>query len=680
YMAMPDKYLPSWLRDSRTAMKETGKAMLAWDQWSENPSRAAGAVTFNVVTAIFTDGAGAAASGAGKAGIAAKALSFAGKAGRAIDPMTYVFKGAGAGLSKIGDVMAGLKGMGKIEIPKISEGAFALPDGASILPDGTIHLPSGTAVPEGAIKLPDDTIKLPEGTATLPPGTVKLPFDDSPAKYIDNEGNLYKEDGSLFQHAKDAKVETAPHHATADAPKVETPVLVGVGAHNADNAIHLGSDMSDPVHAADNAARTGDHAPGGHAPDGMPRNDLNTTPGTPHPGDTPSIGGHPDGPSTGGAHPDGPSTSSHLPDTPGAGGPHLPDTPGAGGHHLPDTPGAGGHHLPDAPGAGGLDDAARAGDAGNGPVTREPVERPSFMQDGDNPYGPHLTEAQVEEIQVYRANEEPGYFDDYYKNNGNRKNLDFVDESGTTPPQLTRADENSPWIRAKDAPEPPTPHYLDPKYIHETPGSVTDPTRLAGLKEATRKRFYSVWADQLADTFKKEADANHALHGTEDTAHDLAEGREAYRHYHKSMIEETGAYGEYVAEHHYIAEHYAGSTKETLHGPKNGNDQFDQVWRTTDGRYVVVEAKSSVDTKLGGRNLPDGRRVSQGSQEYFFDIIREMKERGKTIPSERKLAKALEDAFDDGNLEYVVVKGDRNGLQYSGYQYQRFDISKGTLR
>ncbi|MEU6895808.1 hypothetical protein ABZ934_29410, partial [Streptomyces sp. NPDC046557] len=49
-------------------------------------------------------------------------------------------------------------------------------------------------------------------------------------------------------------------------PKVETPVLVGVGAHNADNAIHLGSDMSDPVHM-------GEHTPGGHAPDGMPRND-----------------------------------------------------------------------------------------------------------------------------------------------------------------------------------------------------------------------------------------------------------------------------------------------------------------------------------------------------------------------------------------------------------------------
>ncbi|MEJ8642694.1 hypothetical protein WKI68_17400 [Streptomyces sp. MS1.HAVA.3] len=188
FLAAPEDKLPSWLRESRTAMKETGKALLAWDQWGSNPGRAAGAVTFNVVTTVFTGGAGGAVSGAGKAGAVAKALSFAGKAGRVVDPMTYIFKGAGAGFTKIGDVMAGLKGMGNIEIPKVGDGAFALPEGALKLPDGTIQLPKGTAVPDGAIKLPDGNIKLPEGTATLPPGTVKLPFDDSAAKYVDGDG------------------------------------------------------------------------------------------------------------------------------------------------------------------------------------------------------------------------------------------------------------------------------------------------------------------------------------------------------------------------------------------------------------------------------------------------------------------------------------------------------------
>ncbi|WP_411135866.1 hypothetical protein [Streptomyces sp. C10] len=83
-------------------MRDTGKALVAWDQWESNGSRAAGAVTFNVITAIFTRGGGAAVSGTGKAATAAKALSFAGKVGQAVDPMTYVFKGTAAGVSKIG--------------------------------------------------------------------------------------------------------------------------------------------------------------------------------------------------------------------------------------------------------------------------------------------------------------------------------------------------------------------------------------------------------------------------------------------------------------------------------------------------------------------------------------------------------------------------------------------------
>ncbi|EFL25770.1 conserved hypothetical protein, partial [Streptomyces himastatinicus ATCC 53653] len=195
YWAAPDDKLPSWLRDSRTAMKETGKALLAWDQWGSNPSRAAGAVTFNVLTTVFTGGSGGAVSGAGKAGAVARTLSFAGKAGRAIDPMTYIFKGAGAGVSKIGDVMAGLKGLGKVEIPKIDlDGAVALPEGARVLPDGTIHVPAGTAIPEGATKLPDGTVKLPEGTATLPPNTVKLPVD-GPPQFMDPHGNIYNAKG-----------------------------------------------------------------------------------------------------------------------------------------------------------------------------------------------------------------------------------------------------------------------------------------------------------------------------------------------------------------------------------------------------------------------------------------------------------------------------------------------------
>ncbi|MEU9144755.1 hypothetical protein AB0D44_12680, partial [Streptomyces sp. NPDC048349] len=245
----------------------------------------------------------------------------------------------------------------------------------------SIQLPKGTAVPDGAIKLPDGNIKLPEGTATLPPGTVKLPFD-GPAKYLDGDGNYYKADGSLHQHIDEAPVEKTPDTAPApkpdatpapkpdaDAPlhatpaRVEAPdrVLTSVGGR-ADDGIHLTSDLSHPLHTVDNGVhgtgafdntptgRAGDHGtPGGHAPENMPRNDLDNTPRSGSRPDTPTTAGtHTADRGPGAAHTDGPgSTGGH------GGG------PGGTGH--PDGPSTGGSH-PETPGAGGLDDGGRTAD------------------------------------------------------------------------------------------------------------------------------------------------------------------------------------------------------------------------------------------------------------------------------------------------------------------------------
>ncbi|MET8881585.1 hypothetical protein [Streptomyces rubiginosohelvolus] len=226
----PEKDLPGFARDARNAMKETGKALIAYDQWGENPARAGGAVTFNVLTTVFTGSAGGGASGAGKAAAAAKALSFANKASRVVDPTTYLFKGAGAGLTKISDVMAGLKGSGAVEIPPLPENIYTLPEGGVRLEDGTVHLPAGTAIPDGAIRLPDGTIKLPEGTVALPEGTVRNPFDQG-APYVSREGHLYNEDGSIAQLADQAKNDKTPERIKTAPPRAETPesALVGAG-------------------------------------------------------------------------------------------------------------------------------------------------------------------------------------------------------------------------------------------------------------------------------------------------------------------------------------------------------------------------------------------------------------------------------------------------------------------
>ncbi|WP_327336953.1 hypothetical protein OG384_12030 [Streptomyces sp. NBC_01324] len=351
FWSIPDADLPAYLRDSRNAVKETGKALLAWDQWGENPSRAAGAVTFNVVTTVFTGGTGSTASGAGKAALAAKALSTAGKVGRLVDPMTYVFKGAGMGLTKISDVAKGLKGLNRFEVPTLPENAVALPDGAFKLADGTLHLPEGAAVPQGAFEIPGNAVKLPDGAEIpagaidlgdgvvrlpegmapptgalrIPEGALKLPEGTTVAPeralkgvdqhgntvYLDGPGNILKEDGSLLQHHSAAKRESLS--TTADTPSTQ-PALVGSHTAGADGTIRMGD-------APGNAVRTGGNVgtnrpPGGSAGDHMPRNNTGDTSGNPHADPL-----HANSPTTHGDHAQG-ATSAGAHGAEGAGGSH----------------------------------------------------------------------------------------------------------------------------------------------------------------------------------------------------------------------------------------------------------------------------------------------------------------------------------------------------------------------
>ncbi|MFF6826015.1 hypothetical protein [Streptomyces longwoodensis] len=419
FWLLPDDKLPSWIRDSRTAMKETGKALVAWDEWGKNPGRAAGAVTFNVLTTVFTGGAGGAAAGAGKAGAVAKVLSVAGKAGKVIDPMTYIAKGAGAGLSKIGDITKALKGVGNIEIPKLPDNAITLPEGTVKLPDGTFHLPEGAAVPEGATKLPTGDIKLPEGAPALPEGSVKLPTE--PASYFDKSGNLLDENGDVVRSVDEAPKEpgAGTPGAGSDVPHTPSPVrepaLVGAGTHTADSAaqhinlgdslgdvgrvgedvpvaqgVHAGGDIPN-VHAGGDlpGAQVGDHLPGGsasHAPGGsadhLPggsAHEHGAGPSASHEPPNTHPGGHgdgtgqgPNGHSADGAH-DGSGAGHHDGTTHG----HA-NADGAGPGHGDDASGHGhgsnasGGHTDDG-GAAPHDHADHSGHGDHG--GHDPVER-----------------------------------------------------------------------------------------------------------------------------------------------------------------------------------------------------------------------------------------------------------------------------------------------------------------
>ncbi|MEU0722571.1 ADP-ribosyltransferase, partial [Streptomyces sp. NPDC006140] len=393
-----DKDMPSWLRDSRTAMKETGKALVAWDQWGKNPARAAGAVTFNVLTTVFTGGAGAAASGAGKAGAVAKALSVAGKAGRVIDPMTYIAKGAGAGLSKIGDITKGLKGVGNIDIPTLPDGSVHLPDGHQLAPNGNLVSPNGTIdttpVPQGT------TPTVPHGTTpTVPHGTTPtLPAHwttqgaqtpsyagvaqsvDGTAHTVDNAATPghYTTPPTAPIHTPGGAFDPTPapsaydHAPTGGAPYDHTPTTGSPYGH-APSASPYG-------HAP--SPGTYDHAPAPSAYDqAPPPSAYDTTPtATPHTGGHPGAGtpwysqttganpahnvppaphtGGPDVPGSG-AHPGSPTPWYHQTTSPAN---DVPTTPHPGGHDVPGTGGHGpGHEIP---GAGHADDASHG--AGHG--------------------------------------------------------------------------------------------------------------------------------------------------------------------------------------------------------------------------------------------------------------------------------------------------------------------------
>ncbi|SHM52404.1 hypothetical protein [Streptomyces yunnanensis] len=672
YLMTPGRMLPSWFRDSRTAMLETGKAFVAWDQWESNGSRAAGAVTFNAITAIITRGGGAAVEGASKAGVAVRAVSVAGKVGEVIDPMTYVFKGAGAGISKIGDVMAHLKNAGHLQVPKISEGAYSLPEGATKLQDGTVQLPKGTAVPDGATKLPHDRIKLPEDTVTFPPNTVK---DPATGKYMSGRGDLYNEDGSLFQRVEDAPKGQSTTPATgAENPRTEAPVrqeqpvLAGVGGRG-DDITRVGSEISDPVRATDSppAGRpdttpggTAGHTPGGRAGDHMPTNNLdNRAGGTGRTGDNSPTGGagHPDTPSTGGGHdvPGGSTTDSAIP-----GGSSTDNVIPGGGH--PDPPSTGAGHPGSDDAARGSDDAAHRAEyeAAREKLAseRSPAERMAITRE-----------------HVRLANENPVWRAEHYDKwgPGKRNNAEEMVD-GQLLPKLVEKPDGS-WMAADEMP------YANPKQFHSTPlvrgRDTVAPDNLNHLDDVSAKRMAGMELNKAEGAFKG--------HPTHETAQALAD---AQKHYDQTVGVDVSnntklgeALGEEAARRHMLLQKEFAGAKEvddpSLPETPNGSKKFDQLWRDKDGNLIIVEAKGpngTLDWRQGNGELDANTKVQQGTIEYVRTVVADMKQRAFTSPGDAKYAAEIEDAIENKTLRYVLVQATENTGSYAGAELKHFKL------
>ncbi len=249
------------------------------------PRPGGGAVTFNVLTTVFTGGAGAAAKG----GAVARTVGALGRTARLVDPMTYLGKAAKFGTVKVSDLFANLR--------TVNAGAYAdLAAGAGrVQPDGTV------------VRVTDDTPVIHDNVVEWPDGT-RLNLDD---------GSVVRADGT----AAPAKVELS----AADRALLERSLPHEEGAL-------VGAGERAGVHAAgDVTARGGGHTPPtAHVGEHAGTRGLDTVPAR-------DTGGHSSG---GDGHAGGDATDSgRIPSQHGG-------TGGGDGRSGPTTSPAGSHGDP----------------------------------------------------------------------------------------------------------------------------------------------------------------------------------------------------------------------------------------------------------------------------------------------------------------------------------------------
>ncbi|MFE3187317.1 hypothetical protein ACFXKR_41830, partial [Streptomyces violascens] len=422
--------------------------------------------------------------------------------------------------------------------------------------------------------------------------------------------------------------------------------------------VRVGADVKEP-------AMAGAHNPA-HTPGGTAHDPVHTPGGTAHDlgrGAANDLDRGATGGSRGGTPAAG-DTAGHAAETGGHGtGGH-----GTGGHE----PGTGGHEPGHGGGAG--DDAGHVpgehgGSGGNG-------------HDGEPPAGHRTPEEQKLEIkrqQVERANNDPAWFKKHYRVNGYRRFTKLDGGYGQRLPKLAPdPDHPGKWIAADDLPPAVAEDYLkDPVPRH--PVQPMTPETLKHLNHEAATRDNAIKADTAAEKHLKAAEKAYEAHPTPELAAAVDHADAVHSPLHGQMSRASEMYGEHVAEHAAIPEHYPNAKR--VDDGALGNNRFDQVYKTTDGRYVVVEAKGSERAQLGVRKGHTGQRVTQGTREYFETILNEMDKRAQKAgntpagKAEKALAKQLRIALKADKVDYVLVKAKSNGAEYAGYQMKQFKIS-----
>jgi hypothetical protein len=295
------------------AWTETGKSLIAWDMWAEDPARAAGTAIGNIALTVFTFGAGGVVKGTATAGRTGQVLNGIGKGAsvvnRVLDPTDLIIGGAKALKGfKLDDVLAGLK----TNLGDLSSNLSTSLRGIDIDVD---------------IELPDNRRSDGSGAGTAEPGSGGVRNDD-PAV---NRGG----DDTGATNNVNRDVDVSNEHPRSEQPtntnQAETPAQQPVDLVREHELVGAGAPGSPSTH----------HGAGSHVVDGG---------GSSHGG---SGGGHGSGGSGSGGHGSGGDGSGgHGTGGHGGSGDGTPGGPGDG------TPGGSGN------GSGGGDNGG--GNPGQG--------------------------------------------------------------------------------------------------------------------------------------------------------------------------------------------------------------------------------------------------------------------------------------------------------------------------
>lgn len=270
----------------------------------------------------------------------------------------------------------------------------------------------------------------------------------------------------------------------------------------------------------------------------------------------------------------------------------------------------------------------------------------------------------IRDEHVWKANNDPAWREEHYDALDRRKEAARIVD-GVELPILAR-DGNGKLVAKNDLPSGPS----DVKYGRTPLGpDSADPVHRPELDRLAKDRKV---AGKLTDATKAVEEApTHEAHAA------LNRAQEAYAEQlgdvpNNSKISEK--LGEKAAELHVVPHEFPGAEWVPLPKTPNGADMFDQVYKLgDDGGFVIVEAKAP-SADLGwrrGAGPYEGMMVKQGTKEYFYTILEKMWARGG---KDTEIANALEDALEDGKLQYVLVKANENTGSYAGAVMEYFKI------